>query len=753
MGQYDRKAQSQRKHGPILSSSTSKAPARLPPSAKPEWRGSGYTRKAKPKPHLDVAKPVPVAQDQHLPLELQQLVLNVFKDVFAELMDFEELKGVLREVVEEVGEGKWESAFGEESKREAYVVRWSPSRALAYANVLAWFCEQRPEEDWVRRITDPSLSSKAKAICFGGGAAEMMAFAGLLRHLQPNASGRQQQELDDLTIEATPENTTPILEITLIDSADWSSVLDKLVKGTTTPPPLSKYASASARAANTALLTPQKLTINFENHDIFNLKPAQLKEILGTEEPVLATFFLTLGHLYTTSIPKTTAFLYKLDAILPVGSTILVVDSIGASVSVPVPDSEEVTEYSVSWLLSRVLLGKAAEPVQTQGKGKKAVEEDEANKPVPKWEKVINEEMKLHRLDEKLRYPGSLENVRFQILAFRRTCVLDVCYSVFSRSGIRNWTSKCTWCFWRTQWGSVPTGADATLLIEQKKGLRSSQPNGARFTSVICDMRMLQVCKQSPQGGEGTLPTRPSRRVPDAKSGDEPPSLRRNAGVEVRLDDRLISAEGSSLCQSYVRGTNGMWHFKKLSNENLWPPFLNRKIHISMPKMLWRSLFCPFLFEHVINHSGESCTLCHCLQTSVSTLRWKSRDRSVMCSRVRGLHSLDNWMSTKTYLSHGRRFTQTNSVKAQMYPVTIEPGICGDSLEPLLLFVPAFVSKQATLEFEQGSTESPGNTVMRSRGALRSIRSSPCVVRRQRNAYPRKDKQATVQTWLVAKAG
>ncbi|KAG9692738.1 hypothetical protein KCU95_g6850, partial [Aureobasidium melanogenum] len=420
MGQYDRKAQSQRKHGPILSSSTSKAPARLPPSAKPEWRGSGYTKKAKPKPHLDVAKPVPVAQDQLLALELQQLVLNVFKDVFAELMDFEELKGVLREVVEEVGEGTWESAFGEESKREAYVVRWSPSRALAYANVLASFCEQRPEEDWVRRTTDPSLSSKAKAICFGGGAAEMMAFAGLLRHLQPNASGRQQQELDDLTIEATPENTTPILEITLIDSADWSSVLDKLVKGTTTPPPLSKYASASARAANTALLAPQKLTINFENHDIFNLKPAQLKEILGTEEPVLATFFLTLGHLYTTSIPKTTAFLYKLDAILPVGSTILVVDSIGASVSVPVPDSEEVTEYSVSWLLSRVLLGKAAEPVQTQGKGKKAVEEDEANKPVPKWEKVINEEMKLHRLDEKLRYPGSLENVRFQILAFRR---------------------------------------------------------------------------------------------------------------------------------------------------------------------------------------------------------------------------------------------------------------------------------------------------------------------------------------------
>ncbi|KAH0015507.1 hypothetical protein KCU78_g8165, partial [Aureobasidium melanogenum] len=420
MGQYDRKAQSQRKHGPILSSSTSKAPARVPPSTKPEWRGSGYTKKAKPKPHLDVAKPVPVAQDQHLPIDLQQLVLNVFKDVFSELMDFEELKGVLRSVVEEVGEGRWEEAFGEVRKREAYAVRWSPSRALAYANVLASFCESRSEDDWVQRITNSSLSSKAKAICFGGGAAELMAFAGLLRNLQPNASGKQQQELDDLTIEATTENTTPLLDITLIDSAEWSSVLDKLVQGITTPPPLSKYASASARAANTALLAPQKLTINLEHHDVFDLKSAQLKEILSTDKPVLATFFLTLGHLYNTSIPKTTAFLYKLDAILPVGSTILVVDSIGSSVSVPIPDSEEVTEYSVSWLLSRVLLGKPAEPVQTQGKGKKAVEEEEATKPVPRWEKAINEEMKINRLDEKLRYPGSLENLKFQILGFRR---------------------------------------------------------------------------------------------------------------------------------------------------------------------------------------------------------------------------------------------------------------------------------------------------------------------------------------------
>lgn len=338
-------------------------------------------------------------------------------------MDFEDLKVVLKEVNQELGDRDWEKAFGEEAKREAYAVRWSPSRALAYANVLAELCEQRPEDDWVQRITNSSLSRKMQAICFGGGAAEVMAFAGLLRCLRPDASGRQQQELDALSAEATREDTDSLLDITLVDSADWSSVLDKLVKSTTTPQKLSKYASASARAANTALLAPQKLSINFEHHDIFDLKTTQLKEVTSTEEPVLATFFLTLGDLYNTSIPKTTAFLYKLDALLPVGSTILVVDSIGASVSAPTPSSEEATEYSISWLLSRVLLGKPAEPLQTQGKGKKAIEEEEAHLPAPKWQKLIHEEMKINRLDDKLRYPGSLENLKFQVLAFERVVV------------------------------------------------------------------------------------------------------------------------------------------------------------------------------------------------------------------------------------------------------------------------------------------------------------------------------------------
>jgi len=423
MGQYDRKAQSARKHGPILSSSTSKAPSKPPPVSKPEWRGSGYTPKAKPKPHLDAPKPTPSAQHQFLPTELQQLILNIFKDGFGEnLMDFEELKGVLREINEKVLQREWAEALGTEEKREAFAVRWSPSRALAYANVVAELCRRGEEEEWsVLPSSDEEAQKTMKAVCFGGNAAEAMAFAALLRYLRPSAAGKPQTELDEGSL---PEKSQSHLDMTVIDSADWKPVLDKLLSATTTPPLLSKYASASARASNHALLSPSSLTLTFQQHDILAMTAKQVIDTVGNK-PCLTTFFLTLGNLYNLSIPKTTAFMYKLDAVLAVGSILLIIDVIGSSVPSPSaatadPESEEAKPYTLSWLLDRVLLGKPAEKVPTQGRGKKVVEEEEANKPVVRWEKIVAEDMKINKLDEKLKYPGSLENVKFQVLAYRR---------------------------------------------------------------------------------------------------------------------------------------------------------------------------------------------------------------------------------------------------------------------------------------------------------------------------------------------
>lgn len=337
-------------------------------------------------------------------------------------MDFEELKGLLREVNGEVLRREWAEALGTQEKREAFAVRWSPSRALAYANVVAELCGRGDEEGWsVLPCSDDGTPRAMRAVCFGGNAAEVMAFAALMRYLNPHAAGRSQMQLDE---SPAPEISQPLLEMTIIDSADWKQVLDKLVLATITPPPLSKYASASARAANHSLLSPSVLSLTFRQNEILSKTGLQLIDTIGST-PCLTTFFLTLSNLYNVSIPKTTAFLYRLDALLAVGSILLVIDVIGCSVPSPSaatadPESEEAKPYTLPWLLDRVLLGKPAEKVPTQGRGKKAAEEEEANKPVVRWEKIVAEDMKINKLDEKLRYPGSLENVKFQVLAYRR---------------------------------------------------------------------------------------------------------------------------------------------------------------------------------------------------------------------------------------------------------------------------------------------------------------------------------------------
>lgn len=348
--------------------------------------------------------------------------------------DLEELKPVLHEINVALMERDFGTAFVSEQRREGYALRWSPSRCLAYANVMAWLCEQRSEDLWIRRLSNPSSIQSAgntatvKTICFGGGAAEVVAFAGLLRYLRSDAIGNPQSESDNATATsqyAAHITMTPMLELFLIDSADWTSVTNKLSAGLTTRPPLSKYASAAARASNSALISNKSLQISFQQADIFALSALQLQEIVGAEEKaVLVTLFLTLNDLYNTSIPKTTAFLRKLDAVLPKESILLVLDAIGAAAGTTVPagdaTEEETLSYPMDWLLDRVLLGK---PQQKETTGKKIggeEEEEEEKVAVKRWEKVVKEDMKLHRLDEKLRYPGCLENVKFQLHVFRR---------------------------------------------------------------------------------------------------------------------------------------------------------------------------------------------------------------------------------------------------------------------------------------------------------------------------------------------
>jgi 25S rRNA (uracil2843-N3)-methyltransferase len=120
----------------------------------------------------------------------------------------------------------------------------------------------------------------------------------------------------------------------------------------------------------------------------------------------------TLNELYATSMPRTTAFLRRVREAAPKGSLLLVVDSPGAYSEVAAANAEEGDEkrkYPMSLLLDYALLPKK----QTQ-------DDSDEEQPERDWEKVINEPSMVYKLDDALKYPVSLENMRFQVHLFKR---------------------------------------------------------------------------------------------------------------------------------------------------------------------------------------------------------------------------------------------------------------------------------------------------------------------------------------------
>lgn len=425
MGKYDRKEKSQPKHGKPPSSGASKAPARITPGV-PGWKGPGYIHKKKKpqKPSADSpAAAEPPKLDHVLPVELEQLMINVFRTTFPASNDFEALKPTLQEIKDALFRRDFDMAFGKAEYLEAYAIRWSPSRALGYAQLMAWICEERADDACIQRLVgDGEEQNQARVVCFGGCAAEIMAFSGLSRHLRPtDAAGKPNSSFEDVSkdlqaLSISEADASPtLLDLHLIDTADWASVLSKLHACLETPPTLSKYASAAARATNASFLSPGTVKHTFTRKDVLSFSAEELQAAIGPD-PALLTLLFTLNELYTASMPRTTAFLLKLTEAAPSGSLLLVVDSPGSYSEAAVgsaKEGEEKKKYPMSWLMDYALTPKPK---------KKTADDDESGEgeSAHAWEKVIAEDSVWYRLEEDLEYPVSLENMRFQIHVFKR---------------------------------------------------------------------------------------------------------------------------------------------------------------------------------------------------------------------------------------------------------------------------------------------------------------------------------------------
>jgi 25S rRNA (uracil2843-N3)-methyltransferase len=457
---------------------------------RPGWKGPSFVPKAPGKhlnPHSKEARDAAAAAQPQwsLPVDLQQLLLNIFRYSFPDVLTDENLIPTLQEIKTALFERDFARAFREQRLLEAYAVRWSPSRALCYGSAfvdlreyfgdfplfasgrIGGVKEKQTPHDILQGSKETPDGEVTRIICLGGCAAEVVALGGSLRYLltesdedvENNGSEDLEAVTEKLSLSRSADLASHKLDLHLVDSAPWSAAVKTLTQTLTNPPPLSKYASAHAIATNRSLIPPSSLSTTFHQHDLLSLTVSSLKAITTTA-PCILTLLFTLNELYTSSISKTTAFLLRLTEATAKGSVLVVIDSPGSYSEATIGSEQK--SYPMQWLLDHTLVEKLkfekakrdarlareakevkkvvkakqgeqtdagaakilAEKENLKGKNEADVDlefdEDGPDPMAPKWEKLLGDEARWFRLPENLRYPISLENMRYQVHVFRR---------------------------------------------------------------------------------------------------------------------------------------------------------------------------------------------------------------------------------------------------------------------------------------------------------------------------------------------
>jgi 25S rRNA (uracil2843-N3)-methyltransferase len=352
-----------------------------------------------------------------VPVQLQQLLLDIFRYTFAEVLNSDDLQPLLQDVKAALYDRDFARAFGKPEYLEAYSSRWSPSRALCYVSILVDLRTELLELSLLSTV-QPDGSPKGKSdrsdaitsyckpnlnvVSFGGGAAEVVAFGGYLKCLHDLSRTVKDNVAVESLSNLSVTDIEPKIDLLLIDTAQWGDVVGMLDEGLTTPPHLSKYASKLAREANTPLISVGAIATTFRSVDLLELGQSQLDDIVG-REPTLLTLLFTLNELYSTSMGRTTTFLLNLTSSTKPGTLLLVVDSPGSYSETVVGNEEK--RYPMQWLLDHTLL---------------STEKTRGQESLVNWTKIFSDDSRWFRLPDNLRYLIPLENTRYQISLYRR---------------------------------------------------------------------------------------------------------------------------------------------------------------------------------------------------------------------------------------------------------------------------------------------------------------------------------------------
>lgn len=237
-------------------------------------------------------------------------VIDLFLDNFKYILGSEDLQEMIQVVKGELFKRDYLSAFDSDDKRFAYVARWSPARALAYASLFASLEPIRSLFEHPER--------KSRVLCVGGGAAsELVGMASVFCSLK-------------LSCGDSPSN----LEMDVIDIADWSTIVANL----------SDYIKSHW------LYDGNKFNANFVHGDVLVKSAAELR--LPSLD--LITLLFTTNELFCEKKAETIRFLQLLSSNCRKGTLLLITESAGSYSHITVG----LKQFPVQFLIDTILVGK-----------------------------------------------------------------------------------------------------------------------------------------------------------------------------------------------------------------------------------------------------------------------------------------------------------------------------------------------------------------------------------------------------------
>ncbi|KAK6514413.1 hypothetical protein TWF506_008806 [Arthrobotrys conoides] len=323
------------------------------------------------------------------PLVISQFktILNTFQHTFSHLFT-PELPQIIQSIKQSLYLRDYVTAFDSPEKLQAYVVRWSVARALAYFEMISghWW-----SEDVTQTFT--TGRQRLRVTCVGGGAgAEIVGITAAYSFL--NSSSKSRYPIED------EEDIDRGLDLTFLDFATWTPITDSLYSTITDP----------TKESN-VFLDKSKFSAKCYQQDV--LTPLSDTTITSMASADIVTILFTAGELYSQSPTATTKFFMSLHALTKPGALLIVVDSAGGFEDLDVlskkNDQEGNSSSSEAGNIGGYKLGFLLDKTLTNRE---------------QWQTIASQDAKWWRVPQELKdtggYPLELENMRCLIRVYRR---------------------------------------------------------------------------------------------------------------------------------------------------------------------------------------------------------------------------------------------------------------------------------------------------------------------------------------------